>query len=217
VFEKAQRKVMECTFFLRQLCETQDPDATGFFFNALLNAGKNVVYALYAQVLSCESASMGLPSDSKQVKERANKSYQDHIKAWKRATGGFSLTLFDVSQDARDIETHANQSAMGYLSQTEERQYPRSVPSDPQYAAVVINYLSRRQLSPYVTVPTTIYYLQMDPAVAAKKSVQARLKQFAKRKPQPIAELATTYRDLLDLLVTYFITQYVPPAPAQAP
>ena len=52
MFEKAQRKVAECTFFLNQLREPQDPDATEYFFNALLNAGKNVVYALHAQVYS---------------------------------------------------------------------------------------------------------------------------------------------------------------------
>ena len=103
---------------------------------------------------------------------------------------------------------------MGYLPQTEERRHPRPIPSDPHYAAVVAIYMSRRQLSPDVIVPTTIYHLQLDPAVSAKKSVQARFKQFGKSKPKSIAELATTYTDLLASLVEYFIKHYVPPAPA---
>ena len=210
MFEKAQRKVAECTFFLRQLRETQDPDDTEFFFNALLNAGKNVVNALRAQVLSCERTY--LPCD--QAKKKAKQSCNDHIKAWKRTRGGFHPTLFDVLQDSRDIETHADRSAMGYLPQTEERRHPRPIPSDPHYAAVVAIYMSRRQLSPDVIVPTTIYHLQLDPAVSAKKSVQARFKQFGKSEPKPIAELATTYTDLLASFVEYFIKHYVPPAPA---
>jgi hypothetical protein len=214
MFEKAQRKVTECTFFLHQLCGTQDPDATEFFFNALLNAGKNVVYALHAQVLSCESVSMGLPAESEQVKEKARQSCKDRIKAWKRTIGGFSPTLFDVMQDTRDIETHAESSAVCYLPQTEERRHPRPIPSDPHYAAVVAIYMSRRQLSPEITVPTTTYYLQVDPAVSSDKSVQRRLKQFAKKKPMSTVELGTTYKALLASLVECFIKHYVPPAPA---
>jgi len=213
VFEKAQRKVAECTFFLHQLRETQDPDATEFFFNALLNAGKNIVYALHAQVLSCQSESMGLPSESEQAKKKAKQACEDHIKAWKRATGGFSPTLFDVLQDSRDIETHADSSAVSYLPKIEERQQMRDVPRDPGYAAVIISYMHWGVLSADVTVPTTIYYLRMDPSVAAKKRVQARLKAFNKSKPKTITELSTTYRNLLDELVAYFITNYVPPEP----
>ena len=210
MFEKAQRKVAECTFFLHQLRETQDPDATEFFFNALLNAGKNVVYALRAQVCSCESTC--LPCD--EAEKKAKQSCNAHIKAWKGKTGGVRATLFCVLQDTRDIETHAESSAVRYLPQTEKRRHPRPIPSDPHYAAVVAIYMSRQQLSPDVIVPTTIYHLQLDPAVSAKKSVQARFKQFGKSKPKSIAELATTYTDLLASLVEYFIKHYVPPAPA---
>lgn len=210
MFEKAQRKVAECTFFLRQLRETQDSDATEFFFNALLNAGKNVVYALHAQVYSYERTC--LPCE--QAKKKAKQACTDHIKAWKRTTAGFHPTLFDVLQDSRDIEMHADSSAMRYLPQTEERQQPRFVPPDAHYTPVAAFYMAIGVLSADVTVPTTIYHLQVNPTVSAKKSVQARLKQFAKGKPKPIGELATTYADLLDSLVKYFITHYVPPAPA---
>jgi hypothetical protein len=125
VFEKAERKVEEYTFFFHQLklCETQDPNATEFFFNALLNAGKNVVYALCAQVYTCESTC--LPCDK--AKKKAKQACTDHIKAWKRTRGGFHPTLFDVLQDVRDIETHADRSAVDYLSKTEERRRLRDI------------------------------------------------------------------------------------------
>ena len=132
MFEKAQRKVAECTFFLRQLRETQDSDATEFFFNARLNAGKNVVYALHAQVYSYERTC--LPCE--QAKKKAKQACTDHIKAWKRTTAGFHPTLFDVLQDSRDIEMHADSSAMRYLPQTEERQQPRFVLPDAHYTPV---------------------------------------------------------------------------------
>jgi len=209
VFEKAHRKVAECAFFLRQLCETQDPDATEFFFNALLNAGKNVVYALRAQVYSCERTYL----PCKQANKKANQTCINHIKAWKRTTGGSHPTLFDVLQDVRDIETHANRSANRYLPQTEERRHLRPISSDPHIAPVEIMYMHRRQLSPDVIVSTTVYYLHLDPAVSAKKGVQARFKQFDKRKPASVAELATIYTDLLRSLVTYFIQHYVPSVP----
>jgi hypothetical protein len=210
VFEKAQRKVAECTFFLYQLRETQDSDATEFFFNALLNAGKNVVNALQAQVNSCERTC--LPCE--QAKKKAKQVCTNHIKAWKRTRGGFHPTLFDVLQDSRDIETHADRSAMRYLPQTEERRQRWAVPSDSQYRPIFAFYRAINVLSDDVTVPTTIYHLQVDPAVSAKKSVQARFKQFDKSKPKSTAELATTYADLLASLVAYFITHYRPPAPA---
>ncbi len=209
MFEKAQRKVAECAFFLCQLRETQDPDATEFFFNALLNAGKNVVNALRAQVYSCESTC--LPCD--QATKKAKQSCDDHIKAWKGKTGGFHATLFCVLQDTRDIETHAESSAVRYLPKIENRRHRRSIPSDPHSAAVVVTYMSKGLLSPEVTVPTTSYYLQVDPAVSSDNSVQRRLKQFAKRKPMSTAELATTYTAFLESLVGYFIDHYVPPAP----
>src|SRR5713101_2047357 len=50
VFEKAQRKVEEAKFFVRHLKGEQSPDAVEFYFNALLNAGKNVVNALHAHI-----------------------------------------------------------------------------------------------------------------------------------------------------------------------
>ena len=212
MFEKAERKVEEYTFFFHQLklCETQDPNATEFFFNALLNAGKNVVYALCAQVYTCESTC--LPCDK--AKKKAKQACTDHIKAWKRTRGGFHPTLFDVLQDVRDIETHADRSAVDYLSKTEERRRLRDIPSEPHYAAVFINYQKTGQLSPYVTESTITYDLRMDPAVSSKKGVQERLKAFNKRKPESITEVATTYMALLESLVAYFREHYAPPSSA---
>jgi hypothetical protein len=83
---------------------------------------------------------------------------------------------------------------------------------DSRVVDVPMAYMSKRQLSPDVIVPTTVYYLQVDTAVSAKKSVQARFKQFDKRQPKSTTELATTYTDLLVSLVEYFITHYVPVA-----
>ena len=117
MFEKAQRKAVECAFFLRQLRETQDPDATEFFFNALLNAGKNVVNALRAQVHSHERTRV--PSEEAGVK--AQQSYDRHFKAWKRTTTGSRATLFDVLQALRDIEMHADSNGVRHLPKTEER------------------------------------------------------------------------------------------------
>lgn len=205
MFEKAQRKVAECAFFLRQLRETQDPDATEFFFNALLNAGKNVVNALHSQVQSCERTRV--PSD--QVKAKAKQSYDRHFKAWKRTTTGSHTNLFDVLQALRDIEMHADSSGVRHLPKTEERRQPRSVPSDPHEAAVVISYMARRQLSADVPVRTTSYDLRVNAAVPSKRRVQALFKQFAKGKQMPSVEVATTYTGLLDSLVAYFIARYV--------
>jgi hypothetical protein len=204
VFEKAQRKVAECTFFLRQLRETQDSDATEFFFNALLNAGKNVVNALHAQLHSCER--MRLPSDQARVK--AKQSYDRHFKAWKRTTTSSHANLFDVLQALRDIEMHADSSGVCHLPKTEERRQPRSVPSNPYEAAVVISYMARRQLSADVTVRTTSYDLRVDAAVPSKRHAQALLKQLAKGKQKSGVEVATAYTGLLDSLVAYFIAQY---------
>jgi hypothetical protein len=216
VFEKAQRKVQECTFFVSQLRGTQDPDATEFFFNALLNAGKNVVYALHAQVLSYVNESMDGPRDEatkKAAEEKARQSFDAHIKAWKGKTGGIHATVFCVLQDARDIETHTVSSAVNYLPRLEHRQHPRSLQADPYSLAVVVSYLSRRQLSPEVSVPTTVYVLQFDPKVASDKSAQKRLKQFAQMKPWLAVELGATYTKLLVSLVGYFSAHYVPPTP----
>ena len=205
MFEKAQRKVAECAFFLSQLREPQDPDATEFFFNALLNAGKNVVYALQAQIYTCER--MRLPD--KQAKLKARQSYDRYCKEWKGSISGSRPTLFHVLQDSRDIETHVDSSAVRFLPKIEERQQRRDVPRDPHYTAVIISYMQRCVLSDHVTVPTTIYYLQVDPAVSSKKRVQVRFKQFAKGNPKLLVELASTYTNLLDLLVAYFIAHYV--------
>lgn len=204
MFEKAQRKVAESTFFLRQLRETQDPDATEFFFNALLNAGKNVVNVLRAQVLSCERTR--LPSD--QAKAKAKQSYDRHFKAWKRTITGSHANLFDVLQALRDIEMHADSSGARHLPKTMERRQPRSIPSDPHDAAVVITYMARRVLSADVTVRTTSYDLRVDAAAPLRRRVQALFKQFAKGKQRPSVEVATTYTGLLDSLVVYFIAQY---------
>jgi hypothetical protein len=204
VFEKAQRKVAECTFFLRQLRETQDPDATEFFFNALLNAGKNVVNALRAQVLSCESTR--LPSDQATVK--AQQAYDRHFKAWERTLTGSHATLFDVLQKLRDIETHADRSGVRHLPKTEERRQPRSVPLDSHYRAIFASYMAMGVLSTDVTVPITSYDLWVDTVAPSKRRVQALFKQFAKGKQKPSAEVATTYTGLLDSLVAYFIAHY---------
>lgn len=204
MFEKAQRKVAECTFFLRQLRETQDPDATEFFFNALLNAGKNVVNALRAQVHSCERTR--LPSDQATVK--TEQSYDHHFKAWKRTITGSRATLFDVLQALRDIEMHADSSGVRHLPKTEERRQPRSVPSDSHYAAIFASYIAMGVLSADVTVPTTSYDLRVDAAAPSKRRVQALFKQFAKGKQKPSVEVATTYTGLLDSLVAYFIAHY---------
>jgi hypothetical protein len=207
VFEKAQRKVAECTFFLRQLRETQDPDATEFFFNALLNAGKNVVNALHAQVYSCESTR--LPSaDQATVEAQARQSYNRRFKAWKRTTTSSCATLFDVLQALRDIETHADSSGVRHLPKTAERQLPRAVPLDSNYRAIFASYMAMGVLSADVTVPTTSYDLWLDAAAPSKKRVQALFKQFAKGKQKPSVEVATTYTGLLDSLVAYFIAHY---------
>lgn len=204
MFEKAQRKVEECAFFLSQLHETQNPDATEFYFNALLNAGKNVVNALRAQVLSCERTRLS----SDQAKAKGRQAYDRHFKAWKRTTTGSHANLFDVLQALRDIEMHADSSGVRHLPKTEERQQPRSIPSDPNEAAAVISYMHRRQLSADITVRTTSYDLRVDASVPSKRRVQALFQQFAKGKQKPSVEVAITYKGLLDSLVTYFITLY---------
>jgi hypothetical protein len=204
VFEKAQRKVAECAFSLRQLRETQNPDATEFYFNAFLNAGKNVVNALRAQVLSCERTRLS----SDQAKAKAKQAYDCHFKAWKRTTTGSHANLFDVLQALRDIEMHADSSGVRHLPKTEERRQPRSIPSDPNEAAAVISYMNRRVLSADITVRTTSYDLRVDAVVPSRRRVQALFKQFAKGKQKPSVEVATIYTGLLDSLVAYFITLY---------
>ena len=212
MFEKAQRKVAECTFFLHQLRETQDPDATEFFFNAFLNAGKNVVYALHAQVLSCESESIGLPSDSEQAKKKERQSYKCHFRAWEGTITVSHATLFGALQALRNIETH-DDSRVRHLPKTEERRQLRSVPSDPRYAPIFVSYMARGILSAEVTVSTIVYDLWVD-RTSLKGNYLVLLQQFAKGKQKLSVELATTYTDLLGSLVAYFIKHYVPPAPA---
>jgi hypothetical protein len=209
VFEKAQRKVAECTFFLRQLCETQDPDATEFCFNALLNAGTNVVNALHAHLRFYESARMGLPPDAQPVKDKASQVYTYHFQTWEGTLSASHATLFGALQALRNIETH-DASRVYHLPQPGERQQPRPVPSDPYYAPIFASYMASGQLSAEVTIPTISYDLWVD-TTALKGKYRTLLEQFAQGQQKLSAEVATTYRDLLDSLVAYFITQYVPP------
>jgi hypothetical protein len=219
VFEKAQRKVAECTFFLHQLCETQDPDTTEFFFNALLNAGKNVVNALYAQIALCERAhfpaTLVTPKDKKAYNHQVKTVCQGYLKAWKRTRCPPHAALFNALQKVRDIVTHTESPGVQYLPKTEEHRELRPIPSDPHYAAVYISYLHTGRLSAHITVTTTTYEVGVDAPEPSKKRVQAWFRQYCKGKATvdlPVA--ATTYTDLLGSLVTYFETYYVASTPA---
>ncbi len=219
MFEKAQRKVAECTFFLGQVRVTQDLDAIEFIFNALLNAGKNVVNALSAQIALCEHAHFPAtpvtPKEKKAYNHHVETVCQRYLKAWKRTLYPPHAALFTALQKMRDIVTHTESPGVQYLPKTEEHRELRPIPSDPNYAAVDISYLHRGRLSAHITVTTTTYEVGVDAAEPSKKRVQAWFRQFAQGKATvylPVA--ATTYTDLLGSLVTYFETHYIPPTPA---
>jgi hypothetical protein len=207
LFEKAQRKAQESRFFLRRLRTTQELHETEFYFNALLNSGRNVLYAIRARLLASERTR----SPATTAPRKAERVYNVHYKAWKRTVPPSHATLFDVLQALRDIDTHTTHSGHLHRARTEERRMLRSIPSDPAYVAVFASYMAMGVLSAEVTVPTTSYDLQVDVATPSRSRVQALLKQFARGKPKPSVEVAAIYADLLDSVVVYFGSHYVEP------
>jgi hypothetical protein len=125
VFEKAQRKVEEAAFFVRHVKGNQDSDAVEFHFNALLNAGKNVVNALHAHIHFQEGRKQKPPTTCQlhapilrflnpalaslsaqrarrgtvQVKKRAQKAYRLHFKGWGSSLTHDDAGLFAVLQE----------------------------------------------------------------------------------------------------------------------
>ena len=204
MFEKAQRKVEESRFFLECLRTTSGHRETEFFFNAILNAGKNVVNGIRAQLTVTETSR----SRGRQARPNPKKSYDRHYKAWKRSIEPTQATLFDALQALRDIETHTHDSGARHLPKATTRRQPRETPTDPTCAAVVASYMARRSLPPDVTIATTTYDLSVDPATSSRTRVRALLKQFARGKLRPSADIAASYANSLESLAQYFVTHY---------
>jgi hypothetical protein len=234
VFEKAQRKHEEADFFVQQLRKEQGTDAVEFLFNALLNAGKNVVNSLRAQILYREAqaatllVTAALPRQTsrvlgailallvryraqhaaKQTKKRARKAYHSHFVAWRRTLTPQEKDLFDVLQELRDIEVHAKVSGSRHIPKIVERRQPRPVPSDPNYSAVFANYMAIGMLSPEVTVGETTYSFQVDANVLSEPAMRVLFERFSGTTEKPTLEIGETYARLLRSLVDYFVAHY---------
>ena len=234
MFEKARRKYEETDFFVQQLRREQGIDAVEFLFNALLNAGKNVVNSLRAQILDCEArAATPLVTAAphwqtsrvlgailallvryrtrraaKQTKKRARKAYHSHFVAWRQTLTSQEKDLFDVLQKLRDIEVHAKVSGSRHIPKIEERRQPRPVPSDPNYSAVFANYMAIGMLSPEITVGETTYGFQVDANVLSEPAKRVLFERFCGTKEKPTLEIGETYARLLRSLVDYFVAHY---------
>jgi hypothetical protein len=205
MFVKAKRKVAESRFFLRALQAPHEPDAAEFSFNALLNAGKNVVNAVHAQMLAVEMTR----SATEQARATAKAAQESHVKAWKRIVGPVSATLFDVMQEARDIEVHAEGTAITQVANIEERTRRQTVSPDSPSAPIFAALLAIGALSAEVTEYATKYELKVDPTVPVKPRVEALFKQFAQARPRSTTDVASTYVQLLESLVAYCEKSYV--------
>ena len=205
MFEKANRKVAESRFFLLQLRQASELDATEFSFNALLNAGKNVVNAIHAQLRASERGRLPVA----QADAAGKAAYGRHLKAWKRNVGPVSSALFDVLQAARDIEMHADRTAVRHDTRETERQVRQTVSPHSAFAPIFAANLAIGAISAEITEFTTTYELRIDPAASGKRRMNALFKQFSQTKQKPTAEVALSYVGLLESLVTYFDKEYV--------
>src|SRR5215813_9910572 len=127
MFEKAQRKVAEYAFFLHYLDVRKDPDATEYFFNALLNAGRNVEFVLRAHVKAYEETRL----PAKKAEKKASKDCNDRITAWKTTLPGPHAGLYAAFQSLRNSETHDVSSAHRPRQQAEEPRSASAMLSDP--------------------------------------------------------------------------------------
>jgi len=209
VFEKAQRKVEEAAFFVRHLRGEQGPDAVEFYFNALLNAGKNVVNALHAHIHFQE----GLIAQRErratvQVKKSAQKAYRLHFKGWRRSLTPDDADLFEVLQELRNIEVHARDTGSSHVPKIEERRQTRTLPADPRYVPVFATYIAMGVLSADITVGETTYYFQVDTGAPSEAGTRVLFERFGRSKGKPTLEVGETYVTLLKSLVEYFVTHY---------
>ena len=234
MFEKAQRKLDETTFFVRQLKGEQGPDAVEYLFNALLNAGKNVVNAIHAHIQFQERQKLKAPNTyrlptqllrllgpalasltarrarraTSQAKKRAQKAYRLHFSSWRRTITSDEADLFDVLQELRDIEVHAKNTGSRHVPKLEERTQPRTLPSDPNYAPIYASYLAMGVLSAYITVGETTYDFQVDAGMPSEAGKRTLFERFARGKDKPTLEVGETYAGLLESLVKYFVVHY---------
>ena len=234
MFEKAQRKVEEAAFFVRHLRGEQGPDAVEFYFNALINAGKNVVNALHAHIRFQEGQKQKPPTTYElqsqalrfsnpalasltaqrerratvQVKKRAQKVYRLHFKGWRRSLTPDDADLFEVLQELRNIEVHARDTGSSHVPKIEERRQTRTLPADPRYVPVFATYIAMGVLSADITVGETTYYFQVDTGAPSEAGTRVLFERFGRSKGKPTLEVGETYVTLLKSLVEYFVTHY---------
>jgi hypothetical protein len=235
LFEKARRKVEETKFFLHELRGDQHlQDAMEFRFNALLNAGKNVVNAIHAQIFFCEEQILK-PSapgpceptqapkvlrplclrlsawrerrHKKRVIRRERKAYRLHFKTWRRTRTAEERDQFDVLQALRNIEVHGKEAVSQHVPRSEEGEEWSAMPSDQRYAAVFAQYMAMGMLSSKVATFKTTYTFEVDPSALSDRREHPLFKRFAAA-PKSQVDLGQTYADLLTSLVDHFSTQY---------
>jgi len=234
VFEKAQRKVDETAFVVSRLRDEQRPDPVEFLFNATLNAGKNVVNALHAQILFREGErekaqkayhlhlkalrflnpildfvnAQRARLEFARVRKKAQKAYGLHFKDWRKKLRSDDADLFDVLQELRNIEVHGKESGSKYVPKMEERRYPRQLPSDPRYAAVFANYMTMGMLEAEVTVGEMTYEFQVNAATPSRAGKRVLFERFERSGPKPVFEVGNIYANLLKSLVDHFVATY---------
>ena len=200
VLSKARRKAAEARYFANAVHQSRDVDAVEYSFNALLSAGKNVLNAVHAQVFSIERARSA--EDIARVKSKAL--VKDLVRKWKNTVGAASATLFDVSQEARDLEVHVLEAAAKQVTNVQE-QVVRLEPPPLGSAtrAAVAGMLAMGALSPEIIEFKSTFELKLDPTVPESKRVQALFKQFSRGKPRSTTKTAEEYAELLELFVNY--------------
>ena len=197
---KARRKAAEARFFASAVRRASDADAAEYNFNALLSAGKNVLNAVHAQVLSIE-----LTRSTESVARAKSKAVVEPlVKKWKVAVGAVSATLFDALQEARDLEVHTLGPATQQITHVRERVVPTEAPPLGSSArAAFVGMLAMGAVSAQTTEFESTFELQLDPTVPRAKRVQALFKQFSRGKPRSTVKTAEEYVELLDLFVKH--------------
>jgi len=203
VFEKAQRKVQEVEFFVRHLhSDRLAPEHVEFYWSAMLNAAKTVVYALRVEIDSKRQQ-----TNRRREKKESKDAYSLQFDSWHKNLASDDADLFDVLQEVRDVEVHEIDASVAFVPSMEEQRIPRRLSSDPHLLAVQASYMAMGTLSYEETIGVLRYHFQVKIGNTGRRApkVRALFEKFRTGGQRAVLDACDRYAKLLRSVIAHFV------------